>query len=75
VIKIVHYRSKCIGCGACVELAPNFWEMSDEDGKSHLLGSTTKGGVEIVPITDAELAENEDAALACPVNIIHIEKR
>lgn len=74
MVKIVHYREKCIGCNSCVEIAPSFWRMSKEDGKSDLIGATQKKDVEILEISLAELSDNEKAAKACPVNIIKIEK-
>jgi len=33
--KLIHERWKCIGCGACVAVADEFWEMGD-DGKSQM---------------------------------------
>ncbi len=71
-MKIIHEREKCIGCGACVGVCPDSWEMED-DGKSKLIGS------KINPIGNYELeiqdaACSQDAASSCPINIIHIEK-
>jgi ferredoxin len=71
-MKIIHEREKCIGCGACVGVCPDFWEMAD-DGKSKLIGS------KINPLGNYELevqepACSQDASDNCPVNIIHIEK-
>jgi len=67
--KIVHERESCIGCGACAAVCPGHWEMED-DGKSKLKGSKAKG--ENFELDVASLGCNEDAANACPVNIIHI---
>lgn len=39
-MKIIVERPKCIGCGSCAALCPDFWEMA-EDGKSFLKNSTT----------------------------------
>ena len=36
--KIIHEIKKCIGCGSCVALCPEYWEMA-EVGKVHLLNS------------------------------------
>ncbi len=72
--KVIHYRNKCIGCNSCVEIAPEFWEMDGEDGKSNLKGAQRKKEVEILEITPADLDENEKAAKDCPVNIIHVVK-
>ena len=71
-MKIIHEREKCIGCGACAAICPKYWEMKD-DGKSHLVGSSTtpQGNEEL--LTD-DIYCNQDAADGCPVSIIHIEK-
>jgi len=60
--KINQEREKCIGCGACVAMCPENWEMK-EDGKS----SPKKTEID-------DLGCNLEAAKACPLNIIHIEE-
>lgn len=72
-MRIIHERKKCIGCGSCVVLCPKFWEMA-EDGKSHLKKSKkdTKTGNEELEIDKIEC--NQEAADACPIQIIHIKK-
>ena len=71
--KVIHYRNKCIGCNSCVEQAPARWKMSEEDGKSDLLGGEEKRGVFVVDVSEAEREENERAAKDCPVKIIRVE--
>jgi len=73
MIKIVHLRQKCIGCNACVEVAPWRWRMSKKDGKSVLIESKGKKGIYRVSVGEDELRENEQAAKNCPVKIIRIE--
>ena len=72
-VKIIHEKEKCIGCGSCVALCPKYWELV-EDGKAHLLNSkiNPKTGNEELEIQ--EITCNEEAAKACPVEIIHIVK-
>ncbi|HJN58573.1 MAG TPA: ferredoxin [Dehalococcoidia bacterium] len=72
--KIVHYRKKCIGCNSCVEQAPNYWKISEEDGKSNLLHSEKKRECFVLKIDQIELEANEKAARDCPVRIIKIDK-
>ena len=70
-MKVIQEREKCIGCGSCVALCPNFWEMGD-DGKSVLKSSkkNNEGNYEI----EIDAVEcNKDAAESCPVQIIHIK--
>jgi len=70
--KIVHEREKCIGCGSCATLCPKFWKMAD-DGKSTLIDSekNPEGNFEL---EIEEIGCNQEAADACPVQIIHILK-
>ena len=73
--KIDHDRPGCIGCGACAAVAPQFWKMSDADGKSDLIGSQEiKEGDTITreQLEMDDLKNNREAADSCPVNVIHI---
>ena len=74
MIRISHYRIKCIGCNYCVEVAPSNWKMDNADGKSILLDSKEKKGIYISINSDDEYVENLEAAEICPVNIIKVEK-
>ena len=70
--KVIQEREKCIGCGSCAALCPNCWEMA-EDGKSRLKNSiqNAEGNYEL----EVENIEcNQEAADACPVQVIHIIK-
>lgn len=68
--KIILEREKCIGCGSCAALCPKYWEMA-EDGKTRLLNSkkNAEGNYEL-EIED--IGCNQEAADACPVQVIHI---
>lgn len=72
LVIITQQRDKCIGCGYCVEAAPNRWRMSKLDGKCHLLGSKNKKGFHTVRVDDLEHDENFVAAEICPVKIIKV---
>ncbi|RME18329.1 MAG: ferredoxin, partial [Bacteroidetes bacterium] len=73
-IRIFQYRSKCIGCHACVEAAPQRWRMSKKDGKSVLIEGKEKKGIYTVVVHESEYESNLQAAKNCPVNIIKVEK-
>lgn len=49
----------CIGCGACVGIAPDVFEFDDE-GKSKVVSEKT----------DSNAAEVDDAIASCPVQAI-----
>jgi len=70
--KIIHYRDDCIGCHACVDISPDNWEMSEEDGQSNLKRSVCKNGVFVANISEVEVEKNVAAAKNCPVNIIRV---
>jgi ferredoxin len=70
--KIIHEREKCIGCGSCAALCPKFFEMAD-DGKARLLeGQKNAEGNDELEVEEVGCAQ--EAADACPVQIIHIVK-
>lgn len=67
-------RAKCIGCNYCVELAPGQFQMSKKDGKTVLLKSQDKKGFHTIKSHDVSILEDcENAAQACPVNIISVK--
>lgn len=74
MIRLIHHREKCIGCNACVEAAPDRWRMSRIDGKSTLVGSITKKGIQSVVIHNDEVESNRKAAANCPVKVIQVVK-
>lgn len=72
MFKLFHYRERCIGCNACVEIAFDRWRMSKKDGKAVLLGAKEKKGIYHISLPTDELEENRQAANACPVKVIQI---
>lgn len=68
--KVIHEREKCIGCGACAAVCPDFWKMGD-DGKSNLRGGKKAGKNFELTVKDAKC--NKDAENTCPVQCIHIK--
>lgn len=71
--KIVLEREKCIGCGSCAAVCPDYFEMVD-DGKSAVKNAERdeKTGNDTLEVDKIKCAES--AAEACPVQCIHIEK-
>jgi len=75
--KVEHDRPDCIGCGACVAIAPDFWVMDESDNKADLkkCQKVMKGNEtvkEILELEEKDFQINRDAAEACPVNVIHV---
>lgn len=59
--KIIYDREICIGCGTCVAVCPENWEMKGD--------KSNPKKVEL-----AEIGCNQEAADACPVSCIRVEK-
>lgn len=72
MVRIIYFRNKCIGCGGCVEAAPQRWRMSKKDGKSTLLNSVPKKETFQILVEDDELDKIKAAEASCPVNIIKV---
>jgi ferredoxin len=70
-------KKTCQGFGACVEICPQFFKLSDEDGKSTMLKDSKKivedGKVikEVYETEDLECAR--EGAEACPFKAIHVK--
>jgi len=74
MIKIIHERKKCIACGACTAACPSFFEMDEHDGLANLKNSKRlSDGSEELEVNKVDCIE--EAADACPVKIIKIEKK
>jgi ferredoxin len=71
MFKLIHYRNRCIGCNACVEIAYQRWRMSKKDGKA-VCWVLSKKGIYQIQLNEDELPENEQALEACPVKVIQI---
>ena len=72
MIKVIHERKKCIGCGLCASICPKYWEIT-EDGKSKLLDSkeVSDGNYEL----EVEAVECiKEAAESCPAQCIKIKQ-
>ena len=74
MVRIFFYRSKCIGCNACVETNKNRWRVSRKDGKCNLVGGIEKKGIYRADADDEEYKMLMKAAKNCPVKIIKVEK-
>jgi len=70
IIKL--HRSKCIGCGSCAAVCPDFFEIAD-DGLSHIKGSQKDSeGNDVLEIKEENKGCATEAAEVCPVQIISI---
>lgn len=71
--KLIHYRQRCIGCNACVEIDFEHWRMSKKDGKAVLVHGINKRDVYQLEIRQDEVELSKKVVKACPINIIRVE--
>ena len=64
MVKVKVDKDTCIGCGVCVALAPEVFEIGD-DGKSH---------VKVEEVAGELLEKVKEAKENCPTESIEIEE-
>lgn len=71
-MKITQDHQKCIGCGTCVSLCPEVFQMG-EDGKAHIKEAENK-----TENSEEKTLENspcvKEAADSCPVQAIEVQE-
>jgi ferredoxin len=73
MVKVIHSKNDCIGCGACAAICPDFWEMHGD--KSSLKKSKETEGKYTLELNDSKEIEcNKQAESSCPVSCIKIEE-
>ncbi len=73
MLRIRHKAIECIGCAACVEIAPDYWHL-DDDGMARLNTQTGRQGhFELGHGFREDEAQLRDAEANCPVHIIAIQ--
>lgn len=70
--KIIHYRSKCIGCAICFEQQPELWRMSKRDGKATLVKAIIKKDIHQLNLPASQVDFSKQVASACPVKVIKV---
>jgi ferredoxin len=61
-IKITIDRDKCVGAGVCVALAPEVFQLDDEDKAT------------VIAVDGAPIEDIRDAADRCPTGAITVEE-
>ena len=72
--KIEFDRKGCIGAAICCAVSKRFWKFNNQDEKVDLEGSERNqdNSLQVLDVEEKDLKENYDAAVSCPVNVIHI---
>ena len=71
-MKIIQKYDKCIGCGCCVSLCPQYWEITKE-GKVNLKGAKINTKNKEQELEIKQVGCNQEAADSCPVQCIYIK--
>lgn len=72
-IMVTIEREECILCGACWVDCPDVFEEGPDEGLSQIVAAYQVGGDPATGEVPTELEDCvEDAALGCPVEIIHV---
>ena len=74
MLRISLKRIECIGCGNCMDVAPHYWVMDQNDGLARLIGSEQKNGLCVLQTEEFDEKLFQKSALVCPVRIIRVEK-
>lgn len=72
-MKIRHIYKKCIGCGTCAAICPEYFDMG-EDGLAHLKNAAFDEQDDEVLEISKVVSELKDALDSCPVQIIKLEE-
>lgn len=73
MIKITQFRNKCIGCGYCEEIAPEYWKMNAVDGKVDLIGASGKNEMFSLDTFDEDLELILRTIEVCPTKVIRVQ--
>ncbi len=72
MFKIIQDHENCISCGTCLALCPAHWQWA-QDGKAMPTGGIKKENGHYELETE-DVGCSQEAADACPVQIIKIEE-
>ncbi len=70
--KVTYDKSVCIGAFACVAACPKHFVQAGD--KADLIGSDTAKDLQEKEVGEEDAESCKDAAAACPVNCIKVEK-
>lgn len=66
-------KDKCIADGVCYSMDPDHY-VEDDEGKAEAADGSMEGAISVGEFDDDDFEAAQDAAEACPVEAITIEK-
>ena len=74
-VKVKIDRDQCISCESCWTMCPEVFEQNSVDSWSQIVGKYQVGGDQATgSVPDSLKDKTQEAADACPVTIIHLDK-
>ncbi|MFA6467087.1 MAG: ferredoxin [Patescibacteria group bacterium] len=67
-------RDKCMGCGTCVNLLPEVFDMDDNDGLVRANNAKAQGDYFVLEIDEADLEKFQQVVDTCPSGVFKINK-
>lgn len=72
LLTIAHKRCECIGCGLCIETAPDYWYMNANGEAKLRTILRTRDNFEYGEALSQDQTRLQAARDGCPVNIIRV---
>ncbi len=72
--KVIIDRDKCLGCGTCEAVSPEFFHLNSQDALVEVVGFNKVGNNLVGEIDETQLAAFQLAADICPELVIKIKK-
>jgi len=70
--KLIIDRNKCMGCGTCVSLMPEIFDMDDNDGLVRVRNSKPQKQYDVLEIDENQLEEFQKVVDLCPTGVFKI---
>ena len=72
MVKVIHKKDLCIGCGTCVAICPELFELSEKDYRAVLKNAPEKNGEYELEVEEKSCVK--EAADVCPVACILLKE-
>ncbi|MBT3817623.1 MAG: ferredoxin [Candidatus Magasanikbacteria bacterium] len=70
--KVTLNQDDCISCAACTIVAPDHYDMDNENGKAQLTNGKCEDAICKQDMSEGEVDIHTEAAGSCPMSCIHV---